>query len=296
MIRLEQVSKSFGALTAVAPLDVDVRLGETLAVIGRNGSGKTSLLRMLVGLSRPTSGRVLLDGQVPGAREWRRLRAGLGYMPERIDFHEHLSGQKTLTFFARLRGVDPQAVEPLLESVGLSAAGGKKVGTYSKGMRQRLNLAQALLGDPPLLVLDEPVEGLDPQGVRRFFDLLGHVEGRTVVFTSHRLPRMAVRVDRICVLSGGRLKGLGSEDELRQRVELPTRVVIYPAQGFAPRLHEALARLSSVALVSENGRFVVDVAQTNKLSFFTAIGELSGSITDLRVEETPVEEALLDAD
>jgi len=182
------VSKRFGAVTAVAPVSLEIRDGEWLGLFGRNGSGKTSLLRMLVGLSHPSSGRVLLDDNEPTAENWRAVRAGLGFIPERVTLFEDQTGEKTLRYVARLKRVSVTEVAPLLERVGLSTAATRPVGTYSKGMLQRLNLAQALLGDPRLLVLDEPLSGLDGQGVQELFELLGAVEGRTVVLSSHRLP------------------------------------------------------------------------------------------------------------
>jgi len=212
LIRLEGVAKRFGPIEALAPLDLEIRAGEWLGVFGRNGSGKTTLLRMLVGLSRPSSGRILVNGKEPGAEDWRELRRSLGFMPERISFFENLTGERTLRYFCLLKGADPSDVEPLLERVGLAQAAKRKLNGYSKGMLQRLNLAQALLGDPRVLIVDEPIEGLDAHGVRDFFEILESAERRTVVFSSHRLPLISRFVDRICVLSQGQIKALGTED------------------------------------------------------------------------------------
>lgn len=294
MIRLEQVSKRFGAITAVAPLDLEIGQGEWLGLFGRNGSGKTSLLRMLVGLSRPSSGRVLVGGTAPTAEGWRALRRDLGFMPERVALFEHSTGEKTLRYFAQLKGVPVNTVGPLLERVGLGAAATRQVGGYSKGMLQRLNLAQALLGDPRLLVLDEPLSGLDVQGVTELFDILGSVEGRTVVLSSHRLPVMSRFVDRICVLRAGTIAALGTEAELQRQVDLPARVIVQPMAAANGSVFSAIERLQTGTVVSRNGRLVVSVSQADKLPLLAQLDRLGGEIHDVRIEEPSLEEVLLE--
>lgn len=294
MIRFEGSSKSFGGIEALAPLDLEIRDGEWLGVFGRNGSGKTTLLRLLVGLSQPSSGKIRIDGHEPGPEDWRRFRRTLGFMPERVALFDNLTGEKTLQYFARLKQVDPAEVTPALERVGLADAARRKTSGYSKGMRQRLNLAQALLGDPTTLVLDEPIEGLDAHGVRDFFELLKSVKGRTVVFSSHRLPLISRVVDRICILSKGKLKALGTEDELYAKVDLPVRIVIHPMKDAADQLAAAVEKLDSASLVSQNGRLVVSVPQKDKLRFLGALQSMRENMHDLRIEEPSLEEVLLE--
>ena len=294
MIRFEKSAKSFGDVDALAPLDLEIRDGEWLGVFGRNGSGKTTLLRLLVGLSRPSSGKIWIDGTEPGPEDWRRFRRSLGFMPERIALFDNLTGEKTLQYFARLKRVDLAEVPSVLERVGLTEAARRKTSGYSKGMRQRLNLAQALLGDPKVLVLDEPIEGLDAHGVRDFFDLLKSVKGRTVVFSSHRLPLISRVVDRICILSKGRVKALGTEDELYAKVDLPVRIVIHPVKDASAQLAKAVKELDSASLVSQNGRLVVSVPQKDKLRFLGALQSLGADMQDFRIEEPSLEEVLLE--
>lgn len=294
MIRFEGAAKSFGAIEALAPLDLEIQEGEWLGVFGRNGSGKTTLLRMLVGLSQPSSGQLRIDGKVPGPEDWRQFRRSLGFMPERVALFDNLTGEKTLQYFARLKQADSGEVAPILERVGLADAAHRKTSGYSKGMRQRLNLAQALLGDPKFLVLDEPIEGLDAHGVRDFFELLKSVEGRTVVFSSHRLPLISRVVSRICILSQGKVKALGTEDELYEQVDLPVRVVIHPIQSASNTLAAAIAKLDSASLVNQNGRLVVSVAQKDKLRFLSDLQSLRSEMHDLRIEEPTLEEVLLE--
>ena len=295
MFRLEGASKSFGEVDALGPIDLEIREGEWLGVFGRNGSGKTTLLRILVGLSRLTTGTIAIrDQREPGPEDWRAFRRSLGFMPERVALFDNLTGESTLRYFARLKGVDPTEVTPLLERVGLRDAAKRKTSGYSKGMRQRLNLAQALLGDPKVLILDEPIEGLDAHGVRDFFELLKEVKGRTVVFSSHRLPLISRVVDRICILSGGKVKALGTEEELYEKVDLPVRVVIRPTKDAAERLAAAVKKMDSASLVSENGRLIVSVRQKDKLRFLSALHSLGPDMRDLRIEEPTLEEVLLE--
>lgn len=294
MIRLEGVSKRFGTIEALAPLDLDIRDGEWLGIFGRNGCGKTSLLRILVGLSKPSGGRVLLHGKVPGPEDWRQLRRSLGFMPERLSLFENLTGERTLRYFAKLKGVAMTEVEPLLERVGLAQASRRRLAGYSKGMLQRLNLAQALLGSPRLVVVDEPIEGLDAHGVQDFFDILRSVEGRTVVFSSHRLPQFSGIVQRVCVLSHGTITALGTEDELLQALNLPVRIVIQPSVNANGHLAAAFARYDFASVARHDGRLVVRVPQREKLRFLAGLKALEASIDTLRIEEPSLEEVLLE--
>jgi|TARA_B100001964_G_scaffold167309_1_gene183764 Cu-processing system ATP-binding protein len=292
VIQLEGVAKRFGEIEALAALDLEIRDGEWLGVLGRNGSGKTSLLRILVGLSQPSSGKILFDGQEPDTEAWRRVHRTLGFMPERVSFFEHLTGEKTLRYFARLKGVAQHEVAPLLAQVGLTAAAGRKLGGYSKGMLQRLNLAQALLGDPRMLVVDEPIEGLDADGAREFFEILKRVEGRTVIMSSHRVGMMSRYMDRVCVLNAGRVVALGTESDLHQTLDLPVRVTLQPSVESNGHLATALERLEIGSVANRNGIVVVSVSQRDKIRFLASLQSLEASIDNVRIEEPSLEEVL----
>jgi len=290
MIRLEAVTKRYGEQVALRAIDLEIHRGEWLGLFGHNGSGKSTLLRLLLGLTRPTTGRLLIDGEPPSAAGWRRLRARLGFMPERITFYGHLTGRETLAYFGRLRGVGGPRVAAVLEQVGLAPAADRRVAGYSKGMRQRLNLGQALLGDPEMILADEPIEGLDPQGVHAFFDLLHAGKVETVVMSSHRLAECGPRVDRICVLNQGEIRALGSVEELNRDLEPPVHVHIYPSESANGSLQTALTDLGATSVVMHQGAWVAEVEQGSKVAFLAGLTRCQGQIRQLHIEEPSLEE------
>jgi ABC-2 type transport system ATP-binding protein len=222
-IRLAGVTKSFrGHLgirrsVAVAGLDLEVRRGEIFGLLGPNGAGKTTTLKMLIGLLRAERGDVVLLG---GAPSDAGVRARIGYLPENPYFYDHLTAEEFLDFYARLQGI-PRAirrerVRETLARVGLAERAGTALRKFSKGMVQRLGLAQAMQHEPELLILDEPMSGLDPIGRRQVRDLiLGlRAAGSTVLFSSHILQDAEMICDRVGILQAGRLRSVGRLDEL----------------------------------------------------------------------------------
>lgn len=219
MIRFEGFTKHYGSLVALSGLDLTVEPGETLALIGPNGSGKSTTLKATLGLVRPTRGRVWVDGLEVG-RRGRESRARLGYLPQGLSFPEGFTAREVMLYFARLRGVEPQAVPALLERVDLLGAAERHASSFSGGMKQRLGLALALLGSPRALVLDEPTAALDPSGSLDVRDIVRDIgaEGTTVLLSSHDLGEVAALADRVAVFVAGRLAALGSVDELSHSI------------------------------------------------------------------------------
>lgn len=215
MIRYQRFAKRFGDVLAVDDLDLEVTPGETLALVGPNGSGKSTTLKALVGLVRPTAGRVLVDG-LDVATAGPATRRRLGYLPQRLSFPEGMTGREAIRLYARLRGAPAADIAPLLDRVGLADAADRCTGGYSGGMRQRLGLAVTLLGRPAALVLDEPSAALDPNGALLVRDLIREIasEGTTVMISSHDLAEVSALADRVAVFVGGRLRALGATAEL----------------------------------------------------------------------------------
>jgi Cu-processing system ATP-binding protein len=226
IIRLQTVTRRFGAQVAVNEIDLVLRPGECVGLVGHNGAGKTTIIKLMLGLLRPSSGRVLVLDQDPTTPAGARARQALGYLPENVALYPALTGSEILRFYARLKGADPAGNKPLLDRVGLAEAAGRRVGTYSKGMRQRLGLAQALLGRPQALLLDEPTSGLDPALRQSFYALLREVRqaGAAVLLSSHALAELSGEVDRIVVLNRGRKMADGDIQELHRLIGVRPRI------------------------------------------------------------------------
>lgn len=202
---------------ALKALDLDVRRGEIFGLLGPNGSGKTTTIKLILGLLFPTNGEALVFGRPASDVE---KNARIGYLPEESYLYRFLNAEETLDFYARLfrlpRAVRRQRVYDLIEQVGLQRAKRRQLREYSKGMTRRIGLAQALINDPELLLLDEPTTGLDPIGIREMKDLILHLreQGKTILMCSHRLDDVQDVCDRIAILHQGELKELGRVDSL----------------------------------------------------------------------------------
>jgi len=222
-INVRNARKSYGTVTALDGASLRVDRGETLGLVGRNGAGKTTLFKLLVGHETPDGGDVTVAGLSPDAGT--ALRERVGYLPESAGFPPSLTGREVLSFHARVRDVpkDNRArrVERVLRTVGLADAADRAVGGYSNGMNRRLGLATALVGDPEVLLLDEPTAGLDPAGVADFHavvDALATETDVSILVTSHVLPEIERLCDRVAVLEGGTISVAGGVDDLRQSV------------------------------------------------------------------------------
>jgi ABC-type multidrug transport system ATPase subunit len=182
------LSKKIGKNMIVQPLDVQIESGQIVVLCGGNGAGKSTLIRMLVGVDRPTSGSVKING-IDSVRQSMKYTTNIGYMPDDYQFGQVLTAKESLWFFAKLKGLDLREVERVASKVGLADKLGLNVSAYSKGMRQRLNLAQALLGNPQIIFLDEPTNGLDPLWNEQLYQLFGELQtvGVSIVFSTHDL-------------------------------------------------------------------------------------------------------------
>ncbi|QCN99893.1 ABC transporter ATP-binding protein (plasmid) [Azospirillum argentinense] len=226
-IRVEGVSKRYGDAFAVREVDLDLAAGECVAMVGHNGAGKSSLIKLMLGLTTPTAGGIRVLGGDPASAAASHIRRQVGFLPESVAFHPSMTGRETLDFYARLKRVPRDGNDALFERVGLEPAAVKRrVGTYSKGMRQRLALAQALLGGPKVLFLDEPTTGLDPALRQSFYEIVRDLRdaGTTVLLCSHALTELEGQADRVVVMNRGRKVADGSLATLRGLAQLPVRI------------------------------------------------------------------------
>ena len=280
-LTLSQVTKSFDGARALDAVGFTVAPGERVALLGHNGAGKSTLMKIILGLIRADSGQITVCGGVPGSATTRRQVA---YLPENVAFHPSLTGLEMLRFYLRLRGENPGAAIGLLERVGLAAAARRRIGTYSKGMRQRVGLAQALIGQPRLLVLDEPTSGLDPVSRREFYAMLDILaaEGAAILLSSHALTEVEARTDRIVILSRGQMVANDTLAALRRRAALPTRLQVTAMPGAADQVARALGTGDDTG--RRNGVIVeLTCAHDEKLSRLGQIAGLGAMIEDVEV-------------
>jgi ABC-2 type transport system ATP-binding protein len=223
IIEAEGLTKKYETQTAVNNLALQIREGEVFGFLGPNGAGKTTTLLMFLGLTEPSSGKVRVIGFDP-AREPLRVKEKVGYLPENVGFYEDMDARQNLRFIARLNRipdkVSAKKIDGLLEEVGLLEEAKKKVGTYSKGMRQRLGIAEVLIKEPKLIFLDEPTIGLDPDGTNRMLDLihsLSREKNITIFLSSHLLDQVQRICDRVGIMIKGNLVAIGPIQELAEK-------------------------------------------------------------------------------
>ncbi len=223
IVELQGVEKRYQGVHALRGLDLVLKPGEILGLFGHNGAGKTTTIKLILGLIEASRGQVRVFGQDPTLSAARSLRQQLGFLQENVSFYDQLSGLEVLNYFARLKGVSKTQSLALLDQVGLKHAEKRRVKTYSKGMRQRLGLAQALLGNPRLLLLDEPTVGLDPIATQDFYQRLEQLkqQGCTIILCSHVLPGVEKYIDRALIMGRGELLAEGNLQDLRHQADLP---------------------------------------------------------------------------
>jgi ABC-type multidrug transport system ATPase subunit len=226
MIEVSNLTKKFGAFTAIDNVSFDVAGGETFALLGPNGSGKSTILKCLAGLSLPTAGELRIGGVDP-VKEPKKARKIFSFLPQRVGFHNCLTAREVLEFYSRLRKLPNSRIDAILHSSEFDFNGycEKRVGELSGGMVQRLGLAVACLPDAPLMMLDEPTVSLDPAGAIGFRKFLKNLKarGKTIIFTSHVLADVEELADRVAILVGGKLVALETINDLRGRVEFGRR-------------------------------------------------------------------------
>ncbi len=282
-LTLSQLTKTYGPVRALDDVSFDVAPGQRVALLGHNGAGKSTLMKIVLGLIGADSGQVDVAGHRPGSTAARRAVA---YLPENAAFHPALTGRELIRHYLRLRDDTAGDADSLLDKVGLGHAAGRRIGTYSKGMRQRVGLAQALIGQPELMVLDEPTSGLDPVSRREFYALLDELAGRgvSVLLSSHALTEVEARTDLIVILSRGRVVAQGTLADLRARAGLPLRATITP-MGDPAALVPQFAGASVQA-----GRLVMDLPAGDKMALLSTIAGLRDQIADVDIAPPSLED------
>lgn len=276
-LTISHLTKSFGGVKALSDVSLHVAPGERVALLGHNGAGKSTLMKVILGLITADSGEVSVCGAGPGGPI---ARAKVAYLPENATFHSALTGLEQITYYLRLRGERTSGAMALLDKVGLGHAAKRRIGTYSKGMRQRVGLAQSLIGHPDLLVLDEPTSGLDPVSRRDFYELLDGLaaEGAAILLSSHALTEVEARTDRLLILSGGQMVATGSLPELRREAALPVSMHITAINGYDADIISILPNAIRVGSALH-----LSCSQEGKLATLAKIANLKDKVSDIDV-------------
>lgn len=293
-IEMHEVSRSFGDIQAIRGISLTVAKGEILGLIGHNGAGKSTLFKLMLGLLPASSGQILINGTPVGARDFRQARRRIGYLPESFVTYDNLTGLEVLHLFADLKQVPRSTCADVLALVGLRDAAARRVRGYSKGMRQRLGFAQVLLGDPELIFLDEPTNGLDPEGIHDFYLVLRAMQARgaTIVITSHILAEIQQRVDRLLVLHSGRMAALGTLSELRAQRVLPSQIRLRLRAGSDAQLTSLMSGLQGTTLLDGDSA-LISCPSAQKVAVLGALATLGDAVLDIAVHEPSLEDVFL---
>lgn len=284
LLSVKDVSKSFGKLRALEDVTLEVVAGERVALLGHNGAGKTTLIRLVLGFTRPDRGTISVAGDSPGSDA---ARERIAYLPESVTFPRTLTGREIIRFYARLKRATKSEAEAALERVGLAEAGDRRAGSYSKGMRQRLGLAQALVGKPQLMLLDEPTSGLDPLSRADFYALVDEIAaaGVGVILSSHSLDEIEARTDRVVIMRSGRLVADAPLASLQAEAGLPIRISV---RTKPEAVDDVSAQLGGTRV---NGQAVELVCPSSeKMALLQAIMALGPAVTDLEMRQSGLDE------
>jgi len=287
---LDTISHSYDRETVLKEVTLQLNPGEILGLFGHNGAGKTTTIKLILGLMKPSAGRLSVLGGEAGDP---KVSQHIGYLPENVMFYPQLTGREILAHFARLKGASAAQVPELLAQVGLADAMDARTRTYSKGMRQRLGLAQALLGKPRLLMLDEPTVGLDPVATADLYRLLRQLrdEGTGIVLCSHVLPGVEPYIDRAAILTAGALQAVGDLPSLRRQANMPVTLDLTSAGdvGELENTVNAATRGRETVLRRDGQQLSVDIDPHEKMPVLQEL-LASGAIADLSIHQPSLED------
>jgi ABC-2 type transport system ATP-binding protein len=295
MIKTENLTKAYNGVKAVDSLTVDVGKGEVFGFLGPNGSGKTTTIGMLVGLIEPTSGKCFIN-DIDVIRNPLEVKRIIGYMPDGLGFYENLNARQNLMYFSEFYGMKPSDAEKriaeMLDYVGLKGVD-KKTEGYSRGMKQRLGLAQALLHDPQVIFMDEPTNGLDPQGVIQFRNIIRELasQGKTIFFSSHILEEVQHVCKNIGIISKGVLIARGTTEEVRRKMQKDDNVTIHvKVIGAMPRLSDP--RIIDATYV--DGSAVIKASSDIRKDIAEELYRSGVRAYEMKVDERSLEEIFLE--
>ncbi len=297
VIETKNLTKRYGKFVAVDSLNLTAEKGEIFGLLGPNGSGKTTTILMLLGLTEPSAGQVRVLGFDP-VRQPLSVKGRVGYLPDQVGFYDGSTARENLTYIAKLNRLPRQEasrrIESAIEQMGLSEVIDHRVGTFSRGMRQRLGVAELLLKRPQIIIMDEPTLGLDPEAARMFLQTIRDLkqEGITILLASHLLPQVQEVCDRVSLFYRGRVVLEGTVNDLAQRVLGGAYRVRLQAESAGQVVEEALRSLPGVVNVQRNGsdRFVLEATMDLRAEAADAVVNAGGKLKALDIEAPSLDE------
>ncbi|AFC99869.1 ABC-type multidrug transport system, ATPase component [Methanocella conradii HZ254] len=295
MIKTESLTKVYGGVKAVDSINVTIEKGEVCGFVGPNGAGKTTTIGMMTGLIEPTSGRCFVKG-MEVTKNPLAVKQVIGYLPDGFGLYSHMTAAQNLRYFSKFYGMkEAEAnarIAELLGEVGLANVE-KKVGAYSRGMKQRLGLARALLNDPEVIFLDEPTNGLDPEGVIQFRRVIKGqaAKGKTIFFSSHILDEVQHVCNTICIISKGKIMAQGTLDDVkRQMRKTPRFSIIVKVDGKMPRLDSP----DIIEAAYQDGGATIRASSDLRDFIFDEVVRSGLRVRELRLEEESLEDVFLE--
>ncbi|UCE45763.1 MAG: ABC transporter ATP-binding protein [Methanobacteriota archaeon] len=294
VIETVNITKRFKEVLAVDSLSMKVQKGEIFGFLGPNGAGKSTTIKMVMGLFHPTSGSAFINGK-PAGPDSVELRRDIGFLPERISFYDNLTPIQTLNFYCELRGADKSVVPSLIKEVGLEHAANRKVGTFSKGMVQLLGVAQAMIGNPSIYIMDEPTGGLDARWVKTVRDKIRTLneQGATIIFSSHILSEVQALCHRIAIIDKGRLVVEGTVEDISDRLRIMPRLWIQ-ASGIDKETITAIRSIAGVEEVSMSDEGLLVTCETEaRMTVIASLRERGVAVSDFKTIDPSLEEAFV---
>ena len=298
MIRTQDLVKEYDGFRAVDNLNLEVKEGEIYGFLGPNGAGKTTTILMLLGILKPTKGKIYLFGQDLG-KDFLSIKRKMGVVSEKQYLYKEMSAGEYLNFFADLYGVknSKKKIDGLLEKLSLLEVKNRKLGAFSRGMQQKLGFARALLHDPQLLLLDEPVSGLDPTGIKQIRDLIEeeNKKGRTIFISSHLLSEVERLCGKIGILNKGKLLAEDSMDNLKRRLTDVVELEIELSQT-KKEIVDTLSTFDFIKGIKKEGNFLIAQVKTDKdyrAQISETISQQGGVVLGIKTKEMSLEEAFI---